>query len=336
MGRHSGSEISNLRFEIPNCKLQIAILLLLSVFLGAGDSLSERRRRLEGMSAARREDLFHDREQFQALSPEEQQRIRQLHEQLDADPEGEQLRQIMHRYCRWLATLPSYRRAELLELGPEDRIEQIKQLKEEAKQERLKNLTRLLSNSDHEALVSWIDHTYSVAHEEKILDLLPGQRRQQYAKNAALRHRVALWLLCQRWSLRPPALDPPPTEEELAELRQSLSPEVRGKLEPKPQAEQLHMIAAWLPRVPRQQYDLVADFFECVLSDEERDPLLSLPGDAMQKQLREKYMKCVSQLHLPEAPRKPPAKKRPPSAAEKTHHKKTDKDAKSEKTKKSV
>jgi hypothetical protein len=277
--------------------------------------------------------LLRDREQFQALSPEEQQRIRQLHEQLDADPEGEQLRQIMHRYCRWLGTLPSYRRAELLELSPEDRVEQIMHIKEEIKQEQRKNAARLLSPSDHESLVRWIDRVYSVGHEGRILDLLPGNRRQHYAENAALRHRVTLWLLCQRWSLRPPALEPLPTEGELAELRQSLSPEVRGRLESKPQAEQLRMIAVWLPRVARQ-YDLVADFFEYVLTDEDRDPLLSLPGDAMQKRLREKYMKCVSELRLPEAPpRKPaPARKRTPS--DKTRPKKTDKDAKSEKTKK--
>ena len=62
--------------------------------------------RLEEMSAEQREDLLRSEQQFRALSPQDQQRIRDLHEQIESAPDREKLRATMNRYCKWFETQP--------------------------------------------------------------------------------------------------------------------------------------------------------------------------------------------------------------------------------------
>ena len=70
-----------------------------------------RRRRVESMGLGEKEQLLRIEERFIGLAPEEQQRLRRLHEELQTDPDAQRLRPIMHRYCEWLKTLSSYSRA---------------------------------------------------------------------------------------------------------------------------------------------------------------------------------------------------------------------------------
>ena len=67
----------------------LAVVALLTACLGAVETLSQRRKRVEEMSVEQREDLFHSEQQFRALSPQEQQRIRDLHEQIESAPDRE-------------------------------------------------------------------------------------------------------------------------------------------------------------------------------------------------------------------------------------------------------
>ena len=69
------------------------------------------------MSAEQLEDLIHNEEQFRHLSPQEQQRIRELHEQIEIAPDREKLRATMNRYCKWFETQLPYRQAKLSEDG---------------------------------------------------------------------------------------------------------------------------------------------------------------------------------------------------------------------------
>ena len=95
------------------------------------------------------------------------------------------------------------------------------------------------------------------------------------------------------------------TDADLTRLRAQLSPQARKRLEdlPTPQ-QQWEQVAAWIrhgmhpPGAARGMHgpptnaddERLATFFEKVLTDEERDRLLSLPGEEMQRQLQRLYL----------------------------------------------
>jgi hypothetical protein len=320
-----------LQFAI--CNLQFAILLLLAGVALGEESLSERRERLENMTALEKEEILRHQEQFHALPPAEQQRIRQLHEQLEDEADAAQLREVMGRYSQWLSTLPPYRRAELAELKPAKRIERIKQLL----QEHTRDAARRLNDKDRAAVVRWMEQ-YATDHEARFLDTLPENRRGPVAKmTPAMRHRLVMGLLCQRWLSGNPAVHPSTTERETADLRARLSSEARARLASKSPAEQARTTATWLRQAAKQELEnrrgegaslvpgfdeQLADFFEFQLSDEDRDRLLGLPSEEMQQKLREMYL-----IHM--RPGGPGHAKKTPSAA--AQAKKTGQEAKTEK-----
>ena len=264
------------------------------------DSPAARRQRVRDMSDAQKEELFRHREQLRALGTGEQHRIALLHEQLQTDRQGEQLRETMNHYCRWLATLSPYRRANLLDMKPQDRLKAIKQtLQEHARSE-----SKRLDAKDRDVLVQWLDQ-YAKDHESQFYELLPENRRRQTAKmTPAMRHRIAFVMVCQRWQSGDAAVHPPATEQEMAALRSRLSADTRSRLESKPVAEQPRVLTNWLQQAARQEVlarrgeggvlfgfdEQLADFFEYQLSDEERDRLMSLPGDEMQQRLHELFL----------------------------------------------
>ena len=266
----------------------------------ADETTSQRRQRVVEMGDSQREDLSRHREQFHAMDPAQQQRIRLLDEQIQDDPQREQLRRTMNQYCQWLAGLPPYRRAELAEMPLPQRIKQIKS----AVQEQTRSSGKELEAADVEAGIHWIEQ-YATEHEAKILDMLQDNRRRQAAKlKPAMRHRIVMGMLCQRWLSSNPAVAPPTTDREMADLRAALSAETRSRLDAKPPAEQAHMLAAGLRQAARQEMasrraegatllgfdEQLADFFEFQLDDEQRDHLLSLPGEEMQQKLREMFL----------------------------------------------
>jgi len=267
--------------------------------LFAEDSLTQRRQRIETMTVAEKEQLRRRQEQFAAFSPAEQQRLRRLHQQLQRDPDADQLRRVLDGYCRWLKTLPPHRQAELLELEGAERIKRIKRLcREQA------GRGKRLGPEDTEGLLRWMQE-YASRHEARLTEALPEARRQQLNKlNPQARRRMVTWLMWQRWQMPGPGKPPRPDDDDLADLRSKLSAATRKRLEGKPSAEQWRTIAGWIHQVLRHQSAArrlkgplppdhekqLAHFFEHQLSDQQRDRLLSLPGDQMQRELRRLYM----------------------------------------------
>ena len=70
------------------------------------------------MSPAQKDQLLNRQQQFLKLEPAEQQRVRQLHEQITRDPQAGKLREVLGHYCQWLAGLPVYRQDKLKETPP--------------------------------------------------------------------------------------------------------------------------------------------------------------------------------------------------------------------------
>ena len=206
----------------------------------------------------------------------------------------------MGHYCQWLADLPQYRRDKLADLPAAERIKEIKKtLKEQAVSAAWRP-----NPEDRRGLWRWMDR-YAERHEAQFLAMLSESRRQQLTKiGPQLRHPVVLALVCQRWQSVSPSSLAPLAGNELAELRNDLSHETRKRLETKSAAEQWQIVADWLHQAARQRLtfrlndrgllptfdEQLVQFFEHQLSDEERDRLLSLPGDEMQVRLRQLYV----------------------------------------------
>lgn len=270
-----------------------------------GDVLEQRRRRIEALSPADKEQLRHRQEEWASLASAEQQRVRRLHAALAAATDRAELESVMHRYCRWLDDLPAYRRAELDELELAERIARIKQLRAEEDRQR----ARQASPEDLAGLFGWMQ-SRAAEQEAKLLESLPVDRRTRLERlSPAMRRGMVLWLIWQRWRVFRPGVGPPPLDEkQLAELRSTLTPETRRRLEEMPPAEQWQTISGWIreevrrrftsPRdsglVPLVDDEALAEFFEKELNDQQRDWLLNLSGEEMQRELQRMYLMRLS------------------------------------------
>ena len=123
------------------------------------EDLPARRQRVEGMGLDEKEQLLRAEDRFVRLNPEEQQGLRRLDEQLQADPNAQQLRAIMRRYDEWLKSLSSFSRAELAEMKPVERVTRIQ------KEEQRREGSRRPGGKDMELLLNWMNEYVGRARE---------------------------------------------------------------------------------------------------------------------------------------------------------------------------
>jgi hypothetical protein len=161
-----------------------------------------------------------------------------------------------------------------------------------------------------EKLWSWMNDC-AARHEKQFLENLPEPRRKELAKfSPTEQHRIVIRELGRRWQAAGPGKPPPMmTEDDLVRLRADLSPESRRHLESLPPGKQWRQVAEWIYYAVRQRHapglfskaadERLADFFENVLIDVERDRLLSLPGDEMQRELLGMYLRRTKPPETP-------------------------------------
>jgi len=245
------------------------------------DSLAARRRQIEEMSPAEQAELRQHRRWFDERKPAEQKRLRDFHEELQNDPHGDELRLVMHRYCRWLKTLPAYQRAELERLEPEPRIERIHEhLDEQAKQP---------GREDVEGLARWLE-AYAARRETALMQSLPSSVADRWDQlDAPIRRWGVVVGVCARtWRGRMS----PPDARDLADLRAEISPTTRAWLSSQSVPEQWGIVGRWIRdeilagrfMPPEVEEDL--DLF-CIeeLSDEQEARLIGYSESDMRRQL---------------------------------------------------
>jgi hypothetical protein len=273
------------------------------------DDTFARRLRIKNMSLDEKEELLRSKERFANLmTPKQQREVRQLHEDLQKDPDIEQLRVIMHNYYEWLKSLSSLQCVELAELGPGERVALVKKwLQIEQQREDVRRPDR----KDMDIVRKWADDCATRREADFVKTLKTEQEKRQFLgmKND-WRHQV-MWL---RWpSPDPNKLPPMLTDRDMSRLVKKLSPETRKRLETKTPVEQWHLVANWLLqslhhpdedrrphlRLPKDDDERLAEFFEKGISSEERDRLLAMPGEEMQRRLLQMYL---TRTKWPEAP----------------------------------
>ncbi|MES1213460.1 MAG: hypothetical protein ABUL64_02645 [Singulisphaera sp.] len=238
------------------------VTLSLSVaWAGAGETLDERRARIAQMDPQQREQLGQNYDRFQRLDPAEQDRLRALSAEIDADPQSDELRKTMHAYYDWLSELPASQRIMLSALPAEERLKRIDELRGAQAQGRRFRLTP----PDVKAVNAWITR-----HD------LPKR-----------------WAEAQRGGT-PAGVTP----EELADLRSSLSEPAQQALDANQgEEEQRRLVRSWVfqARIPgwsgdrrgmrRPSTDELHELFKNDLTDNERAYLRALPPEQMQREL---------------------------------------------------
>ena len=94
--------------------------------ISAQQEIAQHRLQVKQMTASEKESLRIKRSRFQQLTSQQKAELRQLHAALSQRPE---LQQTMKAYYTWLTTLSVTEIAELKQLSPRQRVEQIKRLR---------------------------------------------------------------------------------------------------------------------------------------------------------------------------------------------------------------
>ncbi len=266
----------------------------------AQDNLAACRQRLTEMSIEDQQLLLKKWERFQALPAADQDNLRQLHSDLAALPSRAQLEQTLASYNDWLRTLSPGTRAELVSLASQPRIERIKQLRQEQEKAKRPTVGGSLTEADMQRIAAWMED-FIWRHKEQFTAGMPDQRRQQFEQlDEATRRRSMLWLALQKMNTS--TLQNLPVPEDLPRLVEQLSPQAKDAL--KNAEDKRRLMQEWIhaavqhraetqglgrmmPLVSQEELDR---FFEKGLSKQERDRLLDLPREQMQRELRRLYL----------------------------------------------
>jgi hypothetical protein len=267
--------------------------------------------RLAQMSHDELEQLRACRDRFAQLSPEEQQRMRELHAALQQHPDRERLERLLDRFTEWLATLRPNQRAELLELPAEGRIEKIRELRAQERRERIGMFGGTeLTHEDRDKVLQWIDELVAdrlAAIEKAIAErAVPpssadGKMASERALRAARLAQRALaargesrgWLLLSAYvSLFPDQARQLITVDDVNRLRGGLSRDMQRELDSQGSPEeQREVLQRWIRTAIRSRPpsdEELQQFFE-TLPAEDRQRLDDLSPDSRRRVLTMLY-----------------------------------------------
>jgi hypothetical protein len=268
-------------------------LLLATARLPADESADQARQKLEQMSEVEKTALLQKKRRFDDLPAAKQAQLRQLHDELTADPQQQELQRVLERYHNWLRTLTPRERAEVTDSPADKRIEKISELMraQDAKRFRMMASGFMLDAHDLTVVHDWFDK-FIDDHAREILNALPndmfGKLKQDYNPERDRGFLRRLYL-----GPGPPNL-PRPTQEDEAELRTKVSKEARDMLakvsaEERSQVIQRWMGAAVFSRMRTNPSTEELQAFQESLTQSERTRLESLPRDRMYRELRYLY-----------------------------------------------
>ncbi len=265
--------------------------------VGVNGDLETRRERVRQMSSRDQAELLRKKERFDRLSPAEQQRMRQLHDELSHDPRAPQLLNTLASYSAWLQTLTAAERAELLSMEPQARVDQIRQWQQEQRRDEAGRLgipQVTIPVEDAKLVMEWIE-TYlqrSRPHFERRTPQLA--ERLQQTTDRKRQHFMLVYTLMQTFN-EPDAI-PPIDPAEMQALAEKLSEAHRKQLLAAATAkEQLELILRWCRAAFLRQFEPTRDELEKhyreSLTAEDREWLDAMPRQRFQQTLRSLYFR---------------------------------------------
>lgn len=225
-----------------------ASLVLLTALIGhAQETKSERAARIAAMSDAEKLALRNKLERFDRLPADERQRLFNLNAQLEERSDGEELRQVMHRYYDWLKTLNSGQRLELQELPIQERIVKIKELMAEEERSRffniMKDIMKGVKAEEFDAIHKWIIDEWLVREKERVLASEDELYRHKHwlregLSDPSLSENRKVYILWFNMFGVEGIRDVMPNESDFAELKSRLDAETQKKLDAEPDRQQ--------------------------------------------------------------------------------------------------
>ena len=138
--------------------------------------------RLEAMDADQRNSLRRKREKFEKMPPQQQEELRQFHQQFSSHEKSKQLRETLSDYFDWLGTLSSRERAELADKPVGDRLSDIaRTLIRRASQEFGRSGITQLPPEDAQAVFGWHEAVLK-RNAKRIRSMYKDLVRKRYRK----------------------------------------------------------------------------------------------------------------------------------------------------------
>jgi hypothetical protein len=245
--------------------------------------LASLRQRAKSLTPVEKAQLQRQKERFDQLTPEARQRMRQVHASVMADPNSDQLLQLMAQYGQWLQGLRPGVRAQLQELPPDERLVEIERIKREQDARRFHWAAQKTRQADFFAIMEWL-REYVERHEKEIVKGLSEEERRQWDRSPWGRRQIVM----QRGPL--------PTDEEIDQLAERLSPEARKELtSEEDRRRQFELVDGWMQaafvasrRGPHVSDEELGRFFQ-QLDKETREKLTGLSPEELQSRLRWEY-----------------------------------------------
>ncbi len=278
-----------------------AVVLLTAVDELSDQDLVDRQARIASLDESARQDLARKFERFQALTPEEQDRLRALQAQITADPDSERLMQVLSRYHEWLKTISTAQRAQLAELTPHDRVEAIEDIR---RTQRDAQLLEPLTRDDMRSVRRWIDELVQ-RHRKELEADIPERYRDWYQRQTdpSTKQMALVFRLFGRSRGGQNESDSKVTQDDIERLTAKLSESAKAELAKVASIEaQRRVIRGWvfasLRRSSAWQRErrgnaLVGEellrFLQSEVPPAERERLLKLPREEMLQQLRRMY-----------------------------------------------
>jgi hypothetical protein len=235
---------------------------------------------------------------FRALPGAEKRRLRSLHRQICGGDSGGELYGVLSRYTQWLATLPDGQRADLLELPPPQRIEQIRTIRESQEATTFGMQAGDIAAQDIMVVARWL-HEYVRMHDQELLAQLPKSVRQRIDRLEPGRRRTRQMLLEIGEHLDEIEL-PPPQPGHLQDMVDQLPPEASRRLRQivnldDGQEATRRLLKTLVQSIQHLGSRMIPDerlqeFYDQQLTSQQRDRLDSMPPEAAKRELRRQFM----------------------------------------------
>jgi hypothetical protein len=280
--------------------LLAAVVLLTAIDRPSDDVLAERAKYVANLEPSAQQELLRKFEQFESLTPEEQQRLRKLEADITADPNSKRLRQVLERYHEWLKTITPAQRAKLASLPPRERVEAVEDLhREQRDAQRLEPLTR----DDLRHIRRWLEELVE-RHREELLAGMSQRSRQWYERqtDADAKEMTLVFQLFGRRRGRTED-NSKITDADLDRLRERLSASAQAELaKVNTPDEQRQIVRNWVFASLRRSSawqrerrgnpvvgEELLRFLQTEVPPVEREQLLKKPREEMLQELRRMY-----------------------------------------------
>ena len=277
--------------------LATAGALLLPLCAGAEESEAAREARIAAMSAEQKARLLQKKERFDALSDQEQQRLRALHAEISRQPNAAALEASLKGYSQWLQTLSAAQQAEVMGLPLDKRLDKIRAIRQEQIQDHFAELAWQLDKADLDTIHAWMVEFVS-RHDDEILERMDPNWavRAISTKNPKEREAILVGAVFGFPRNRGSRL-PLPTADDFRALEPQLSESFRAELATHTNENRRDLVMAcaryahfsrFAPPPPTD--DQLREFYSN-LDAEKRERLDKLDRQQMKRELTREYLR---------------------------------------------